>query len=219
MKKFFLILLFTGILTNSLNSMIQEKPKTTELAIDTKISDQLTLLSTQMKKLETLVSQTNEPKNSSKIEKVNSKISALKEKVKSLFNFVATNIDNMLTQKGAISTLLILGPLFTAYCVFFNPEPVKKIIAYISAWYTKGAVGVGASIGSGVVNGAIEGVKDNWWELLKIGGITTAVLTTLSVPGTFIMECTKQAAPIITKLLFLKMHLISSQSPTTAEKN
>lgn len=202
MKKIFLIFALTGMFANSLNSMTAEKANTSE-NIDTKISDQLTALNAQMEKIETLISQSGVSKNSSQIKKTDSRISHIKEKVKNLFNFVSANIEKILTTKGAITTLLIIGQLFTAYCIFFTPEPVKALIAKITSWSTKGAVDVGASMGEGIIEGATEGIKDNWWEVAKIGGFASLGFTLIQIPTVIITT----AAPILIKLLLLKAHV------------
>lgn len=77
----------------------------------------------------------------------------VQSKVKSTFNWVADRIDTILTKKGAIKTLLILGPLFATYCYFFPPEPVQKLIKYIVGSSTQGATEIAKT--------AVEALKNN----------------------------------------------------------
>lgn len=77
----------------------------------------------------------------------------VQSKVKATFNWVADRIDTILTKKGAIKTLLILGPLFATYCYFFPPEPVQKLIKYIVGSSTQGATEIAKT--------AVEALKNN----------------------------------------------------------
>ncbi len=70
-------------------------------------------------------------KDKTKLQKILSTISSTPAKINSALDWVAKHLDTILTKKGAIKTLLILGPLFTAYCYFFPPEPVKYLIRKI----------------------------------------------------------------------------------------
>lgn len=81
------------------------------------------------------------------------KISNVPEKISATFNWVAECIDTILTKKGAIKTLLILGPLFTAYCYFFPPAPVQSLIKYI--------VGSAAQGASEIANSVAESINNN----------------------------------------------------------
>lgn len=96
------------------------------------------------------------------LQKAWSTILTTPEKVKNSFNWVADNLDTILTKKGAIKALLILGPLFATYCYFFPPEPVKFLIRKI----------VGSSVSGGsevfieVVN-ALEENKDGLYDAVS----------------------------------------------------
>ena len=72
------------------------------------------------------------------------------DKVSATFDWVAKRIDSILTKQGAIKTLLILGPLFTIYCFFFSPEPVKALISYIVSSATNGASEIASSTVDGI---------------------------------------------------------------------
>ncbi len=84
------------------------------------------------------------------------KLLKLSEKVNSAFNFIANRIDTILTKKGVIKTLIILGPLFTLYCYFFSPEPVMALINKIISSAAYGA----SKIASYTVDGFTENQAD-----------------------------------------------------------
>lgn len=214
-KLFYSLILVVFFLNNCLAMQSQPLTKTPEESMKKvennidmkKFSEQVTFINSQIKNLQEAL----KSKDQTKIKQAYSILSEAKEQVKNLCNFATKNIDSLLPKNGTIKTLLILGTLFTAARLLLTSEQVEKPIEYISSTITKSTVDVGTSIGTGVVDGLIEGTKDNWWELLKIGGIASAISTAFIIPGVFITESVKVIAPAITKLLLLKIHLTNSQ--------
>ncbi|MBD3231104.1 hypothetical protein GF322_00420 [Candidatus Dependentiae bacterium] len=116
--------------------------------------------------------------NSNNLEKITSslsnipdKISILADKVNKTFNFVADHIDTLLTKRGAIKTLLILGPLFTLYCHFFSAEPVMELIKKIVSSSSYGASKIASYAAEGFnenqkdINTAISKISDEYGML------------------------------------------------------
>ena len=113
--------------------------------------------------------QTIEIKSKTKLQVLLTKISNSPTKINAAFDWVTNHLNTILTKKGAIKTLLILGPLFSIYCYFFPPEPVKYLIKKI----VKSSVTGGSEILITAVNEFKEnksGVAEAITELTKING-------------------------------------------------
>lgn len=72
--------------------------------------------------------------------KVFGTLSYTKEQTAKAFEWTSKNIDTILTKKGALKTLILLGPLFASYCYFFSPDPVEFLINKIVNATSYGAV-------------------------------------------------------------------------------
>ena len=140
MKKMFLIFSIFSLLLNPLSAML-DLPNPIELTTQNK-------------------DQTKFQKLLSKLSVVQEKLSNAPEKVKTLFNWTSNQLDTILTKKGVIKTLLILGPLFTTYCYFFPPEIIATIITKFTGAATKGA--------SDIANATINGLKNNKDEIKSL---------------------------------------------------
>lgn len=113
--------------------------------------------------------QANRVKSKTKLQSLLAKISNSPTKINAAFDWVASHLDTILTKKGAIKTLLILGPLFSIYCYFFPPEPVKYLIKKI----VKSSVTGGSEILITAVNEFEEnkeGVAEAITKLTRISG-------------------------------------------------
>ena len=108
--------------------------------------------------------QANIVKRKTKLQAFLYKISNSPAKINAAFDWVANHLDIILTKKGAIKTLLILGPLFSIYCYFFPPEPVNYIINKITNATTSGATNIATT----VVTTAIDKFKENKKEVVEV---------------------------------------------------
>ena len=97
--------------------------------------------------------QTKFQKFVAKLSVASDKFSNASEKINTAFSWVADRIDTILTKKGAIKILLILGPLFATYCYFFPPAPVQALINKIVGFTTEG--------GTNVAQATLEGLRNN----------------------------------------------------------
>lgn len=204
-KLFFLFLLsisFLNLATTASKSMTQDdaaekisEEKSTD-QIDTVAVEKLTK---QFKELGKVIQKESLPTKTelTKVQTIYNKLATIAPKIKATFNYVSNNIDAILTKKGLIKTFLILGPLFTLYCAFFPPEPVKALIAIIFSYSSKGAVNIGTSASKGMVEGILLGIKDNWWQVLEVGFLTSLGIGLVVAPI--------QIIPIIIKLTLNKL--------------
>jgi hypothetical protein len=136
MKKIIFLLLISSLLLNPIAAMSADK-----LNQVSKSAQELKDKCAEQTKLQKFVSG------------LSATTAAVPAKVKATFNWVADHIDTILTKKGAIKTLLILGPLFSVYCYFFPPAPVKALISYIVGSSTNGATEIAKQ--------AVEALKNN----------------------------------------------------------
>ncbi len=200
---FLFLISFLNLTTTTSKAMLDSSEEKQTEEIDADVVEKLT---EQLSKLGEVIQQDDSIAQSqlSRKQKVYNKLVFVASKVKNTFNWVVDHIDGILSKKGVIKTLLILGPLFTLYCVFFPPEPVKFLIAKIFSWSTQGAVEIGTSAGKGMVEGALIGVKENWWQVLEISLLTSVGATAIMMPVTII----KVAIPAITTILLKRIRLL-----------
>ncbi len=141
MKKIIFLVLFSSLLLNPVAAMSESDQPAVDLEKISKAAQDLKNKSEQQTKLQKVVS------------KLSSISAAAPAKVKATFNWVADHIDTILTKKGAIKTLLILGPLFSIYCCIFPPAPVQALIRYI--------IGPSVTGGAGIATETLRVYKDN----------------------------------------------------------
>ncbi len=94
--------------------------------------------------------------------------SKLKELVSKAPEKIDSFLDTILTKKGALKTLLIVGIPVTIYCYYFPPEILDQILMKISSAAAKGASYVASGTTKGLLVGIGQGIKENKEELKNI---------------------------------------------------
>ena len=144
MKKIFLVILTFFCLFLNLISLNSNSPDIVQLP---------DMLQSATSKKGYFQEQSKFQRLASTLSEVPEKLLKASEKINIAFNCVSDRIDMILTKKGAIKTLIILGPLFVAYCYFFPPDPVKALINRIVSSAAQGA--------SEIVISTVKGIRNN----------------------------------------------------------
>ena len=152
-------------------------------------------LKNKMSELKNMFKKAEAEKTKNPTKKISEKIQyQILDKIKNIshflfeqFKFVADKSDKIISKKFFIATVLIVAPLFSIYCKFFDPNFIKKIIEKISAIITRRAGDAGAS----ATKGFFKGITEMMWNnklvtALVVGGYVT--LSTITVIGVKMLE-------------------------------
>ena len=108
------------------------------------------------------------------------------DKVYKVFNYIAENIELLISRKGIIKALLIIIPICCAYSYFFSFGPIEALLNKISLMVLKASEGVGkvqGARGFGYQIGQSEALLTSFyeypWKVMRyifIGGFRNSIV-------------------------------------------
>ncbi len=113
---------------------------------------------------------------------------AVLAKTASIFNFVLEKADKLLSKKFFIATLIVIAPVLTIYCTFFDITPVQNLFYWASSRTTEKTAGIAVPIMTGAVTGTAKAILNDKVAVAEVVGIYATIkligeTIRLGVPG------------------------------------
>ncbi len=143
-------------------------PRTSQFSSSNKTLTKPVVKVIKPKPIEKITKKDTNTIDESKFQKLYSIFKGVYLAVEDRFKFVVEKSDKIISKKAFIATVLIVAPLFSIYCKFFDPTLLSRIIQKFSAETTQGAAIITKDVITGIAIGAKEVVsKEVVKEVLK----------------------------------------------------